>query len=112
MRLGVFLDEAHRLAKDKTLPKLMKEGRKYGVSVVVASQSTTDFSKEVLSNAGTKIVFRTNYPDSKSVAGLLRGRVGQDLSLQIEQLQVGEAYVSTTEVNIARKVRIPFAPER
>ena len=104
MKLGVVLDEAHRLAKDKTLPKLMKEGRKYGISVIVASQSTDDFSKDVLANAGTKIAFRTNYPASKTVAGFLRGRTGQDLSLQIEQLGVGEAYVSTTEVNVARKV--------
>jgi DNA phosphorothioation-dependent restriction protein DptH len=37
LRLAVILDEAHRLAKDVTLPKLMKEGRKYGIPVVVAS---------------------------------------------------------------------------
>ena len=28
LRLAIVLDEAHRLAKDVTLPKLMKEGRK------------------------------------------------------------------------------------
>ena len=43
MRLAVVLDEAHRLAKDVTLPRLMKEGRKYGLSVVVASQGVDDF---------------------------------------------------------------------
>ena len=30
MKLAVVLDEAHRLAGDVTLPKLMKEGRKSG----------------------------------------------------------------------------------
>lgn len=104
MRLAVVLDEAHRLAKDVTLPKLMKEGRKYGISVVVASQGAADFHRDVVGNAGTKIVFRTNYPDSKSVAGYLRGRGDQDLSQQIEQLSVGQAYVATPEHPRARRV--------
>lgn len=104
MRLAFILDEAHRLAQDVTLPKLMKEGRKYGVSVVVASQGATDFHRDVLGNAGTKIVFRTNYPASKVAAGFLRGRDGQDLSQQIEQLGVGCAYVSTPDHTRARRV--------
>ena len=103
LRLGVILDEAHRLAKDITLPKLMKEGRKYGIPVVVASQGSSDFHREVLGNAGTKIIFRTNYPESRSVAGFLRGREGQDLSQQIEQLAVGSAYVATPDHVQARR---------
>ena len=104
LRLGVILDEAHRLAKDVTLPKLMKEGRKYGIPVVVASQGSSDFHREVLGNAGTKIIFRTNYPESRNVAGFLRGREGQDLSQQIEQLAVGSAYVATPDHVQARRV--------
>ena len=95
MKLAVVLDEAHRMAKDVTLPKLMKEGRKYGLSLIVASQNADDFHKDVLGNAGTKIVFRTNHPASRSVAGYLRGRSGVDLSAEIERLNVGMAYVST-----------------
>lgn len=104
LRLAIVLDEAHRLAKDVTLPKLMKEGRKYGVSVVVASQGMADFHRDVIGNAGTKIVFRTNYPESKPTAGFLRNRDGQDLSQQIEQLTVGVAYVSTPDQPNARRV--------
>ena len=51
LKLAVVLDEAHRLAKDVTLPKLMKEGRKYGVVIVVASQGAADFHKDVVGNA-------------------------------------------------------------
>ena len=103
MKLAVVLDEAHRMARDVTLPKLMKEGRKYGTGVIVASQNVADFHKDVLGNAGTKIVFRTNYPASKAVSGFLRGRTGTDLSQEIEKLGVGVAYVSTPEVAQARK---------
>jgi hypothetical protein len=38
------------------------------------------------------------------VAGFLRGREGQDLSQQIEQLAVGSAYVATPDHVQARKV--------
>ena len=106
-----MLDEAHRLAKDVTLAKLMKEGRKYGVAVVMASQGMSDFHRDVLGNAGTKIVFRTNFPASRTVAGFLRGRGDQDLSQDIEQLDVGVAYVSTPDHAQARRVRMHADPE-
>ena len=104
LRLAVVLDEAHRLARDVTLPKIMKEGRKYGVAVVVASQGVDDFHRDVLSNAGTKVAFRCNFPQSRTVAGFLRGRQGQDMSVALEQLGVGQAYVSTPDQAQARKV--------
>jgi len=81
----------------------MKEGRKYGVVIVVASQGAADFHKDVIGNAGTKVIFRTNFPASKQVAGYLRGRSGQDLSTEIEKLGVGQAYVSTPDSPQARK---------
>lgn len=104
LRLAVVLDEAHRLARDVTLPKIMKEGRKYGIAVVVASQGVDDFHRDVLSNAGTKVAFRCNYPQSRTVAGFLRGRAGQDMAVVLENLDVGQAYVSTPEQAEARKV--------
>ncbi|MGI5132963.1 helicase HerA domain-containing protein [Pseudonocardia sp. CA-107938] len=104
LRLAVVLDEAHRLARDVTLPKIMKEGRKYGVAVVVASQGVEDFHPDVLGNAGTKVAFRCNYPQSRKVAGFLRGRSGQDMSEALEGLAVGQAYVSTPDHASARKV--------
>lgn len=104
MKLAVVLDEAHRMARDVTLPKIMKEGRKYGAGMIVASQNVDDFHADVLGNAGTKIVFRTNFPASKKVSNFLRGRKGSDLSQEIEKLNVGVAYVSTPEIAQARKV--------
>lgn len=106
LKLAIVIDEAHRFANDTTLPKLMKEGRKYGVSCLVASQSISDFNKDVTGNAGTKIVFRTNFPESKKVADILRGAGKNDLSRTIEQLNVGEAFVSTPESTVARRTKM------
>lgn len=104
LKLAIVLDEAHRLAKDVTLPKIMKEGRKYGVSVIVASQGLEDFNQAVISNAGTKIAFRCNFPSSRKVGGIMRGPKNVELSENIENLQVGQAYVSTPEHTEARKI--------
>ncbi len=106
LRLAIVLDEAHRLAKDITLPKLMKEGRKFGIAVIVASQGLADFHPDVLSNAGTKVIFRMNYPESRKVSGFIRTRQGQELSERIEQLSVGSAYVQTPEMMYGSAVKM------
>lgn len=106
LRLAIVLDEAHRLARDITLPKIMKEGRKFGIAVVVASQGLADYHPDVVGNAGTKVVFRTNFPMSKKVAGFLRGRKGFDLAAAIEQLDIGEAYMQTPEMTTSARVRM------
>ena len=106
MKLAVVTDEAHRFSADKTLPKMMKEGRKYGLSCLVASQSIGDFNRDVIANSGCKIVFRTNFPDSKAVAGFVRGVGKDDLSKEIEKLAVGEAFVSTPDNHIAKRTKM------
>lgn len=103
IKIAIILDEAHRVARDRTLPKLMKEGRKYGVSCLVVSQSISDFDKEISGNAGTEIVFRTNFPESKKVAETVRCSGKNNLSKVIEQLNVGEAFVATSDEPDARK---------
>lgn len=99
LRLAVILDEAHRLASDTTLPRIMKEGRKFGVSVIAASQGLADYHPEVVGNAGAKVVFRTNFPMSKKVAGYLKPAKSLDLSAELERLSVGVAYVQTEGMN-------------
>ncbi|GHO82266.1 ATP-binding protein [Dictyobacter formicarum] len=106
LRLAIVLDEAHRLAKDVTLPKIMREGRKFGIAVIVASQGMADFHPDVLGTAGTKVIFRMNFPDSKKVAGFIRGLPGQDLPARIEQLGVGTAYVQTPEMSVGSVVKM------
>ncbi|EFH80224.1 ATP-binding protein [Ktedonobacter racemifer] len=106
IRLAIVLDEAHRLAKDVTLPKIMREGRKFGIAVIVASQGMADFHPDVLATAGTKVIFRMNYPDSKKVSGFIRGLPGQDLAARIEQLTVGSAYVQTPDMPFGSVVKM------
>ncbi|EFC83390.1 hypothetical protein FrEUN1fDRAFT_3480 [Parafrankia sp. EUN1f] len=84
----------------------MKEGRKFGVAVVVASQGLDDFHPDVLANAGTKVLYRVNYPQSRKAAGFLRTRTGKDLSEELEQLPVGNAHIQTPHMPGARRARM------
>jgi hypothetical protein len=68
-----------------------------------AGAGVDDFHEDVPSNAGPKVAFRCNYPRSRTVAGFLRVRDGQDMSAALEQPAVGQAYVSTPEQATARK---------
>ena len=104
IKLVIVLDEAHKLARDVTLPKLMKEGRKYGIAIVAASQGLADFHPDVLGNVGTKISFKINHPDSKKVADFFTGRPGQDLVSLVQGLGVGRALVQSAEMPFAQRV--------
>lgn len=104
LKLVIVLDEAHRLAKDITLPKIMKEARKFGVAVVVASQGLTDFHPNVVGNAGTKISFRINHPDSRKVAGFFQSGPDDNLVEVLERLSPGKAIIQTSEMPRAARV--------
>ncbi|MBP8951104.1 MAG: DUF87 domain-containing protein [Armatimonadetes bacterium] len=101
VRLMVVLDEAHRVAKDPTLPRLMKEGRKFGVGVIVASQEIHDFHDAVVRNAGTRALFRTYYPESKVLAKFVQSpRTKEaDFARALEALDVGRAFVQTQQMS-------------
>ncbi len=102
LRLAIILDEAHRLARDITLPRIMKEGRKFGIAVVVASQSMRDFHQDILPNAGTKICFRINHPESRQIAAFLGKRNQEQMIERIQKLGVGQAFVQTSEMESAK----------
>ncbi|PIZ50974.1 hypothetical protein COY27_04945 [Candidatus Woesearchaeota archaeon CG_4_10_14_0_2_um_filter_33_13] len=57
--LYVVIDEAHRMMyPGSPVELLLRESRKYGVGIILASQRPTDFSETILANAGTIIAFQ------------------------------------------------------
>jgi DNA helicase HerA-like ATPase len=62
----VVLDEAHNYQdkdEDYIVNKMVREGRKFGIAMVFASQSPTDFADVLIANLGTKVTLGldTNY---------------------------------------------------
>ena len=60
VKLFVVVDEAWKIASDERsdVISIVREGRKYGFGLIVASQNPTDVHKSIYSNAGTSVIFR------------------------------------------------------
>ncbi len=55
----IVLDEAWRLIRNSDeVGTLFREGRKYGISVIAATQLASDINNEIIANAGCIAVFR------------------------------------------------------
>jgi DNA helicase HerA-like ATPase len=52
--------EAHRAAKLRLIPAMAKECRKYGISLVLASQEAKDFNISLFSAVANYLVLRLN----------------------------------------------------
>ena len=64
---SVIFDEAHRAAGLKLIPRMAKECRKYGVSLVVASQEARDFNVSLFSAIANYLVLRLTDVDAKAL---------------------------------------------
>jgi len=65
LRVFAVVDEAHKLSYDETLTELIREARKYGVGILLASQSVKDFDRVVFDMVGTKIALQLEGEDAK-----------------------------------------------
>ena len=102
--IAIFCDEAHLYlpvsAADsmderglKSFERIAKEGRKYGVSLVVISQRPADVSKTILSQCGNFIAMRlTNPEDQNVIRRLFPDNLG-DFAGMLPILDVGEGLV-------------------
>jgi energy-coupling factor transporter ATP-binding protein EcfA2 len=94
IRTMVVLDEAFKVAKFEESPvlTLAKEGRKYGFSLLVATQDVGDVSDKVVSNSGTVVLMRMQDMEQiKRISGGLS--LSQRLEELIPRLDVGQAVV-------------------
>jgi DNA phosphorothioation-dependent restriction protein DptH len=88
---AVLFDEAHRAASLKLIPTMAKECRKYGISLVVASQEAKDFNISLFSAIANYLVLRLTEADAKAlvrnVANLQQERVLIDKIKQMDRFK-------------------------
>jgi DNA phosphorothioation-dependent restriction protein DptH len=86
---AVLFDEAHRAAILKLIPTMAKECRKYGISLVVASQEAKDFNISLFSAIANYLVLRLTEADAKAlvrnVANSQQERVLIDKIMQMDR---------------------------
>ena len=102
--IALFCDEAHlyipQVAQDSidakglhNFERIAKEGRKYGISLVVISQRPADVSKTVLSQCGNFIAMRLTNPDDQNVIRRLFPDNLGSFSELLPVLNIGECLV-------------------
>lgn len=102
--IAIFCDEAHLYlpvtAADnmderglKNFERIAKEGRKYGVSLVVISQRPADVSKTILSQCGNFIAMCLTNPEDQNVIRRLFPDSLGDFAEMLPILDVGEGLV-------------------
>jgi DNA phosphorothioation-dependent restriction protein DptH len=64
---AVVFDEAHRAARLRLVPTMAKECRKYGISLILASQEAKDFNISLFSAIANYLVLRLNEADAKTL---------------------------------------------
>jgi hypothetical protein len=116
LRCFVVLDEAHKLAFGPGSPveKILREGRKFGLGVILASQQPEDFSGVAFTNTATKIVFQIA-DQSGAVARHLQRKVKNGHSYDyiaktLGTLPRGSAYI--VMANAGRVTRLLSFEER
>ena len=96
----VVLDEVQNLdqREDSPLAQLLREGRKFGFSLILATQIMSNLQKDErdrLFNAGHKLFFRPADTEMRSYADIAAVSTGEDVSewmRRLAQLQKGECY--------------------
>ena len=88
---AVIFDEAHRAAGMKLIPTMAKECRKFGISLVLASQEAKDFNSSVFSAIANYLVLRLTEADAKimirNVASSQQERMLADKVKQMERFK-------------------------
>lgn len=115
--IALFCDEAHLYLPEKTgssieatglqnFERIAKEGRKYGVSLVVISQRPAEVNRTILSQSNNFIAMRlTNAEDQSVIRRLLPDSLG-GFSELLPVLDVGEALVVGDASLLPSRIRI------
>lgn len=116
--LLIVMDEAHNyLGSDnysrasRVVRRLVKEGRKYGISAMVVSQRPSEIDPTILSQCGTTIALRlTNSTDR----GIIANSISDNLSNLVNMLPIlktGESIIIGEAVKMPMRAIITF-PEK
>ena len=115
--LVVFVDEAHqflnRTIGDDFLKVeldafglIAKEGRKYGLSICIATQRPRDIPQDVLSQMGTLVVHRLINDRDREVVERAAGEIDRSAAAFLPTLGPGEAIVIGVDIPVPMAIQV------
>ncbi len=115
----IVIEEAHIfLSKDNdTLTKtwaskIAREGRKFGVSLIIVSQRPKGLDENILSQMTNKIILKIVEPNDKKYVLESSDNLSEDLAEQLSSLDIGEAMVIGKIVRIPAIIKVDKYPGR
>ena len=118
----LLLEEAHRyvastpsryaLDAAKVFERIAKEGRKYGMFLIVASQRPSELSKTVLSQCSNFVIHRIQNPDDLSHIRQMTPFISDAVLKRLPSLPKQHALVFGTSVNLPTTFRVRDASPR
>ncbi len=118
----LLLEEAHRYVAStpsryaidaaKVFERIAKEGRKYGMFLLVASQRPSELSKTVLSQCSNFVVHRIQNPDDLSQIRQMTPFISDAVLKRLPSLPKQHALVFGTSVNLPTTFRVRDANPR
>lgn len=114
-------EEAHRYipvervvsgaAVRRSLERIAKEGRKYGISLGLVSQRPSDLAEGALSQCGTIISMRLNNDNDQSCVRNAMPEGGRGLLDALPALRTGECIISGEAVALPVRITLDLLPE-
>ena len=94
--LTLVFDEFQNLDfhQDSVLSQLLTESRKYGINLILATQTLSIFNKKeaaIINQAAIKLFFQPSTPDVKMVADLIDAENKEKWSATLPRLRIGQA---------------------
>ena len=109
----IVLEEAQNYISEKSesvakavFERIAREGRKYGISLVVCSQRPSELSKTVLSQCNSFIIHRLQNPDDQKYIRGLISSANEDILDQLPVIPQQHAIVTGDCVRTPIQVRI------
>lgn len=97
--LYIVCDEAHNLAAKGVISKILREGRKHHVGLILATQTLQSYQKEkraVLEQAATKLYFRPTGTEALQLATMIKAEKRKFWREQLLRLRTGQCVAEGT----------------
>lgn len=116
--LLIVMEEAHIYLNDdfkgmasKTVQRIVKEGRKYGIGAMIVSQRPSEINSTILSQCGTFIALRlSNSSDRSHISSALSDNL-DGLTNMLPILKTGEAIILGEAVKLPMRTVISAPPK-
>jgi uncharacterized protein len=95
-------------AARRTVERIAKEGRKYGVSCMIVSQRPSEVSETILSQCNNFVILRLTNPVDQSYVGKLMSDTFSGLIDTLPALRQGEALIVGEAIPMPLRVQIDF----